>query len=78
MTKIATRYIPTSPLCTPPRYWNSMEAGVDPYDSLAQDKGQLRWRRDTLPCSDAALLTQSYPRAHTAARATTASTDDAE
>ena len=78
MAKIATRYIPTSLVCTPPPHWNSVEAGIDLYDFLAQDKGQLRSPRDTLPCSDATLLTQSYPRAHTAAPATTASTDHAE
>ena len=78
MAKIATRYIPTSLVCRPPRYWSPIKAGIDLYDFLSQDKGQLPSPRDTLPCSDAAVLTQSYPRAHTAAPATTASTDDAE
>ena len=78
MAKIATRYIPSSLVYTLPRYWNSIKAGIDLYDFLAQDKGQLPSPRETLPCSDAAVLTQSYPRAHTAAAATTASTDDAE
>ena len=78
MAKIVTRYIPTSPVCRPPRYWSPIKAGIDLYDFPAQDKGQLRQPRDTLPCSIAPLLTQSYVRAHTAAPATTASTDDAE
>lgn len=78
MARIATRYIPTSLVCRPPRYSNSIKAGIDLYDFLARDKGQLPPPRDTLACSDAAVLTQSYPRAHTAAAATTANTDDAE
>jgi hypothetical protein len=69
MAKIATRYIPTSLGVQVPHYWNPIRAGIGPYDFPAQDRGQLRWPRDTLPCSVAAVLTQYLrARSHCGAR----------